>query len=503
VPGVPAPAVPAAPVAPPSRFRPDEPVDALAAKYAQFPDDVALGLGYQDALLRDGRRGEAEAIFNRRHDATPADPVATILWARLKGGADGRVAVQGALKNQATFPEAYQVLSEIEEADEMWDAAKAAVDLLTKQRGSARDWLWAGYVRERAGDLPGATTAYAKAVELDPTQWAAKLGQAFVLLDEDKAKEAVALLDGEKNPPSAEALWPLAKAIAYKTLEETLPDPKTGPDPKADKGAGSKSAGDKGGGDKGAGDKGAAEGPSATELKAAAREALDAGFKLAMKDRPTLLGAVSVAIRVKLAAAAQAVVDGILAKDPLDPDFLAARAVLGIEAKAYPAALGDLAEAMKKLPKDPRLKFLAGIAELHSNHNDKALGFFKAAAEIDPLNARYALGIAHALDRKGSKDVLAAWRHAAELDPKDPEPHVDAGLYLYAKGKYEDATAEFEIASKLAPTEPLFHYYLAIMHGDRLGMLGIALDHLREYKRLGGTDEAVLSWLAGLESMGN
>ena len=215
-----------------------------------------------------------------------------------------------------------------------------------------------------------------------------------------------------------------------------------------------------------------------------------------------LLGVVSTAVRLKLAFAVQAAVDEALAKAPEDPDWLAAKAVLLLEAQSWPAALAALAEASRLLPKDARLRFLAGIAELRSNHNDKALAHFKAAANLAPDVALYALGVAHVMDRKGAKDVLAAWRRVSELDPKDPEPHTCAALWLYAKGRPEEAAAELETAIKLAPTDPLLRYYLAILHGDRLGMLGLALDDLREYKRLGGTDENALAWLEALEAMG-
>jgi Flp pilus assembly protein TadD len=241
---------------------------------------------------------------------------------------------------------------------------------------------------------------------------------------------------------------------------------------------------------------------AATEPDEGKKEALAAAVTLAANDRRALLGVVSTAVRLKMAFAVQAAVEAALGKDPSDPDFLGAKAVLLLEAQAYAPAVGALAEAIRLQPKDARLRFLAGVAELRSNHVDKALSHFKNAMNLAPDNARYALGYAHALDRKGSKEVLAAWQRVVQLDPTDPEPHVCAALWLYAKGRHEDAAAEVESAIKKAPKDPVLRYYLAILHGDRLGMLGLALDDLREYKRLGGDEPEALEWLEALEAMG-
>lgn len=441
---------------PTSRFFLEEGVDSLAAKMAKYPDDVELGFAWEDAMTRLGRRNEALVLVTKRKDDKPNDAASLVLWARLKGGNEGREAIAAAVKLVTPFPEARQALSEIEELEGRFPTAKAAVDLLLKERGTPRDHVWAGFVRERAGDRAGALDAYGKAIALDPLLHVAKVGKALVLVADGKAKDAVAFLEADPKPPSTEPLWPIALAVARRACDQV----------------------------------------------SAAREALTQAVKVAAADRRALLGVVSTAVRLKLAFAVQAAVDEALAKAPEDPDWLAAKAVLLLEAQSWPAALAALAEASRLLPKDARLRFLAGIAELRSNHNDKALAHFKAAANLAPDVALYALGVAHVMDRKGAKDVLAAWRRVSELDPKDPEPHTCAALWLYAKGRPEEAAAELETAIKLAPTDPLLRYYLAILHGDRLGMLGLALDDLREYKRLGGTDENALAWLEALEAMG-
>ncbi|MCC7138398.1 MAG: tetratricopeptide repeat protein [Planctomycetes bacterium] len=452
----PAPAAPAkAPPPPNTHFLPSEAADALGAKVARFPDDAALLFAWHDALAREDRAAEAVAAATKRHDAAPTDPIAVAAWGRLVGGDAARDAIRKVLEAWKDFAEGWQALSELEDRALHPDAAKAAADKLVEHRGSGRDWLWTGFVRERAGDRAGAITAYEKALSIDASLHVAKIGKAFAMVADGKAKDAVLLLEGDAAAPTTDPLW-LAALAAVRVS--------AGDEPKA-------------------------------------RQALGDAVAAAASDRRALLGIVAVAIRMKIASAVRAALDAAVNAAPDDADWLAARAVVAIESGAPAEAIALLGEAAKARPKDARLLFLAGVAELRTNHVDKALAHFKAASALAPSEERYVLAIAHALDRKGSKDVLSWWHKAAELDPKDPEPRLCAGLWLNAKGKFEDAIAEFEAAVKAAPTLAEPHYFLAILQGDKLGMLGIALDHLREYKRLGGTNEDALAWLAGLEAM--
>ncbi len=137
---------------------------------------------------------------------------------------------------------------------------------------------------------------------------------------------------------------------------------------------------------------------------------------------------------------------------------------------------------------------------MRSAKNEKAVALLTKASAMEPTNARFALALAHALDRKGSPDALAAYAHAAELDPKVAEPWIASALIVHATGEAEDAETRLLAAIEAEPRNPEPLYYLAIVQGDRLGFLGKALDALRKYARLGGTEPAALAWLQTLES---
>src|SRR6266403_1456452 len=126
-------------------------------------------------------------------------------------------------------------------------------------------------------------------------------------------------------------------------------------------------------------------------------------------------------------------------------------------------------------------------------NSPEAERFLRAATGLKPTDhveegqARAWLALAHLLENKKPEDALAAYRKASELTPKDPEPHLSAGLLherqkefgdaetllrplatertddagihlqlgrvLAAQGKKDDAIAEIQTALKLTPAD--------------------------------------------------
>jgi len=88
-------------------------------------------------------------------------------------------------------------------------------------------------------------------------------------------------------------------------------------------------------------------------------------------------------------------------------------------------------------------------------HNPEAEQFLRAATTLKPTEhteqgqARAWLALAHLLETKKPEDALAAYRKAAELTPKDPEPHLSAGLLHERQKEFSDAEAEYKQALAL------------------------------------------------------
>lgn len=380
------------------------------------------------------------------------------------------------------------------EKDDKLTEARTAVDLLVQMRGSGGDLTFQGWVHERQGDPDGALEAYEKVLKMDPKSVGARIGRVFGKIALGKGLEALAHLDDDKDAPKDDLLFGLARVFAVRAAEQQKDRDAAAAAAKAGK-KGAKAAKpdasggegkDKDGKDAKAVDPAEAEllrvGEAAIAANRGYREVLDAALRL---------GAYDVARKVLEMSAAKA---------PNDEKIATLRTILEIYTNQDARAREILDQGRAAAPKDLNLLFLEGVLEVRAKRLDKALALWRQGNEQDPMNGLLALAVAHGLDRKGSKDAMAAYRHAIEVDRKLGEPHAAIALLLNKKGDFEGAEAELIAASKLEPSRPEFYYYLAIIQGDRLGFMGRALDALRLYRGVGGNDPAALAWLEALEN---
>ncbi len=102
-------------------------------------------------------------------------------------------------------------------------------------------------------------------------------------------------------------------------------------------------------------------------------------------------------------------------------------------------------------------------------HNPEAEQFLRAATTLKPTEhsreisrnteegqARAWLALAHLLENKKPEEALQAYRKASELTPKDPEPHLSAGLLHERQKEFSDAEAEYKqvLALDARSTDP-------------------------------------------------
>jgi Flp pilus assembly protein TadD len=83
-------------------------------------------------------------------------------------------------------------------------------------------------------------------------------------------------------------------------------------------------------------------------------------------------------------------------------------------------------------------------------NSPEAERFLRAATGLKPTDhveegqARAWLALAHLLENTKPEDALQAYRKASELTPKDPEPHLSAGLLHERQKEFSDAEAEYK-----------------------------------------------------------
>ncbi len=101
----------------------------------------------------------------------------------------------------------------------------------------------------------------------------------------------------------------------------------------------------------------------------------------------------------------------------------------------------------------------------------RAATTLKPTAHLEEGQARAWLALAHLLESNKPDDALQAYRKASELTPKDPEPHLSAGLLHERQKEFSDAEAEYKQVLKLDAhsTEAAISLTNIYMKSGRLG----------------------------------
>jgi Flp pilus assembly protein TadD len=110
-------------------------------------------------------------------------------------------------------------------------------------------------------------------------------------------------------------------------------------------------------------------------------------------------------------------------------------------------------------------------------NSPEAERYLRAATGLKPTDhveegqARAWLALAHLLENTKPEDALAAYRKASELTPKDPEPHLSAGLLQERQKEFSAAEAEYKQVLAVDPhsTEATIALTNLYMKSGRLG----------------------------------
>jgi tetratricopeptide (TPR) repeat protein len=83
--------------------------------------------------------------------------------------------------------------------------------------------------------------------------------------------------------------------------------------------------------------------------------------------------------------------------------------------------------------------------------------FLRAATKLKPTShleeghARAWLSLAHVLEASKPEEAIEAYRQAAALQPRDPEPHLSAGVLLEKQNRFADAEQEYKQVLAIDP----------------------------------------------------
>ena len=98
---------------------------------------------------------------------------------------------------------------------------------------------------------------------------------------------------------------------------------------------------------------------------------------------------------------------------------------------------------------------------LNEGDYQKAYSKFDKVTKVDVSNAEAWFGKAEAavlVPKVKTEDILAAYKKAAELDPKNPLYHSSMGSFCVEAGLFNDAEAAYKKAAELDPDNAAYYY---------------------------------------------
>jgi Flp pilus assembly protein TadD len=179
-------------------------------------------------------------------------------------------------------------------------------------------------------------------------------------------------------------------------------------------------------------------------------------YKEAINDQPPEIAQAEDAIQKNDFAAAETLLKKALDKEP---NNYQAWFDLGFTLNGLNRADESIAAYRKSVAAKPDVfesNLNLGLMLVRANNPD-AEKFLRAATTLKPTEhieegqARAWIALGHLLENKNPQDAFQAYRKVSELTPKDPEPHLSAGLLHERQKEFSDAEVEYKQAMSLDP----------------------------------------------------
>jgi membrane associated rhomboid family serine protease/Flp pilus assembly protein TadD len=159
-------------------------------------------------------------------------------------------------------------------------------------------------------------------------------------------------------------------------------------------------------------------------------------------------------------------------------------------------ALRELTGVVKARPNYVPAWMLLGNAYLRTQQEDKAEAAFRQAAQLNPKNPAVLaqLGLLYLRDKR-YEPARQAFQQITELNPKNAEAQVNLGVTLNLMGHSDQALARFRKATELNPNLPLAWYNLGLASMN-LQRYDDAVDAFTRATKLAPKDSEAWIWLA-------
>jgi tetratricopeptide (TPR) repeat protein len=174
------------------------------------------------------------------------------------------------------------------------------------------------------------------------------------------------------------------------------------------------------------------------------------------------------------------VLDALSAKDRSTPEVIALRAEIAGGDGSTPEERAALEELLQRDPKNATLLARLGSAYRRADPV-KSEDYYYRALQIEPKNAKYAVGYAAALvqERKFTQAEIVLRRVLAVI-PDDYTAHANLALALYELKNFAAAIPEYEWLANAKPEIAATYFFIGTAH-DNLAEYPEALDAYQKF----------------------
>jgi tetratricopeptide (TPR) repeat protein len=174
------------------------------------------------------------------------------------------------------------------------------------------------------------------------------------------------------------------------------------------------------------------------------------------------------------------VLDALSAKDRSTPEVIALRAEIAGGDGSTPEERAALEELLQRDPKNATLLARLGSAYRRADPV-KSEDYYYRALQIEPKNAKYAVGYAAALvqERKFTQAEIVL-RRVLTVTPDDYTAHANLALALYELKNFAAAIPEYEWLANAKPEIAATYFFIGTAH-DNLAEYPEALDAYQKF----------------------
>ena len=153
--------------------------------------------------------------------------------------------------------------------------------------------------------------------------------------------------------------------------------------------------------------------------------------------------------------------------NPKNTDAILKLAELYFYLNNYTDAIDLIEQAIKINPYIAKEYFLKGLIFIESHDTTKAISSMQTAVEQDPnyFDAYIELGLLYA--NKGNPIALSYYDDAANVQPQNPEPYYDKGMFYQFGGDYDNAIKMYRELIQVDSNYENAYYNLGVIYDEQ------------------------------------